>query len=179
MIGDLRSVALGLYKATLLNDYDVELEIPSCVSSFLQDYHEIKAAQVEWGNLNAAAEKAHTSARASIMNVDENQGLKILLRFRTGETLTNIVYTPTSVPIGEIQPEFTPYQTRFEVFGHEYQTTEAWMSWKVSRVEKHKRMAAVDASVGGANKVADLFARGVSIHGDQGEDDDNGMHVGS
>lgn len=154
IIADLRHLIGGLYKATLLSDYEMELVLPTTPASFLEDYSTLQRAMVGWDTLNAAAVKAHETCRAGIMNDSDRKTLKILIRFRTGEKLTNVLYSPESVPYGEIEPAPTPYETSHVWKGRNWKHTEVWLAFKVSRVEGTARFVAPDASSIISNRAA-------------------------
>jgi hypothetical protein len=142
VMGDLRAVGHGHYSATLISDTEIVVELPTATTTFLEDYDTMRAAMIATGTHNDAAEKAHVTARSGMLSNPDRKTLKFLVRIRTGEKLTNAVYSPNSVPTGEIYPTVTPFTSSFtHLDGRTYQETKAWISWKVARVEHEKRMA--------------------------------------
>lgn len=139
--GDLRSVALGFYKAELISDTEVVITVPSYDQGFAHDYDQLRAELVKWSYYNAAAEKAHTVSRSALASNQVPSTLKFLIKFRTGELLTNTLYSPASVPLGEITPQVTPFSTDYTIGSTVYTSWNAWITWKVSRVEENKRMS--------------------------------------
>jgi hypothetical protein len=163
VVADLRSVASGLYKATLLNEDEVEIEVPTAPSSFLENYARISAALSALGHISTPCEQSHTIQRSGLLNDPKRKTMKFLLRFhKTGEALTNGVFTPMSVPTGEIDAEPTPFSCTYPLFGKDWTTTEVWLSWKVARVEHEKRMVTVSAPVANNSSVADALATKMS-----------------
>jgi hypothetical protein len=176
VLGDLRQLIAGLYKAVLLNEFEIEVELPTTSASFLHDYETLRRAMAKFGHLKDAAVKAHTIARGGILKKDSNRmTLKILIRFRTGEKLTNAMYTPQSHPYGEIDPEPTPYTTRFTWMNKQYENTELFLSFKVSRVEEEVRMSIVTPETNSVNRAAERLiaaATGMNLSPDENTSSD-------
>jgi hypothetical protein len=159
IMADLRAVATGLYKATLLNAHEIEIEVPTAASSFLENDSSIKTAMVALGHSSGPAEQAHTIQRSGVLNDPTRKTMKFLIRFhKTGESLTNAVFTRNSVPVGEIDSEPTPFSISFQLFQKTWTTTEVWLSWKVTRVENERRMVTV-AAVANNSSVAEALAK--------------------
>jgi hypothetical protein len=166
VIGGLRSTAEGNYKVTLLNEYEVEVCMPTTSSSFLHEYDVLQVALKQWDNHNDAAERAHISCMSGLLHDSDRSSLKILIRFATGEQLTNAFYTPDAVPFGEVNVSVTPWKTSFHFMGQDWPTTDVWLAWKVSRVELNKRMATTSqsSSKGKAAEELERRARGMNMN---------------
>lgn len=138
LYGDLRDVYNDKYHAFLYNRNEILVQMPSINHSFLYESDKLMAKMREANVYCARTQESHDVARNKILKNDNRQKKRLLLSFPSDFELSNTIYSPQSTD-GEIESEFVPFGSAFDINGKKYTTTVARISWKVSIVETDKR----------------------------------------
>lgn len=152
--GDMRDVNSDKYHAFLCSEHEILVEIPSIDHAFLHEPIQLTEAMKKAKAFCDRAQESHDVTRNRMIKHKKQQTKRLLLRFPRGIELTNHQYSPKSVD-GEIESEFVPYHSEFELAGAKYKTSAARVSWKVAIIESEKReISAADDTNRAAAKLA-------------------------
>lgn len=139
--GDMRYVYQEQYKATLVSDNEVMLEIPSIGFSFLHEGDSLnKRINTGPGGYGCArTQESHDVARNKIRNDKARMIKRVLLRFPEEEKLSNAIYSP-SLSDDEITIQVVSLTSKVDLAGTKISIMEARVAWKVSIFEEEKRV---------------------------------------
>lgn len=144
--GDLKAATDGLLTATLVDDTTIVVSMPAVPNSVLSRWQEVNRAFEVKGYGTGSVKNSQTTGISKLANNPELQQVHIQIKFdKTGETITNEVFSPHSIPFGAIAPQVTPFQSTVQ-YGSDskvYATTDLFVAFNVTRVELAVRMAEI------------------------------------
>lgn len=154
--GDPRMAIEGHVTCKLISATEVVVELPGPPSSFTHNFQATSAMLQRKKKTTHAALLAHASAVGRYQEDTSLMKLKYLLKFdKTGETLTNSVYSPGKPRFGAIHPKSTFVSSSFTHNGKTYSTTEIYAAFNIARVEKTVRMAIISPKKKSGSLLAD------------------------
>lgn len=152
-----------LLRAEVITPTKVVVVVPVSSAVLLNHYDSLKAQMVRQGKVTSAAAKSHSTG---VTNYNSDKALKkfrLLISFeKTGETLTNEVWTPRSGQLGVIKPKSTLFNRTVKFNDTDYETTDLVVLWTVARVEPTKRYSVVQQQQTAGNLVFDDLSAGAT-----------------
>jgi len=163
----------GMLSCTLINETQLEICVPGTVASFFKDYASTHRILKQKKKTSKPARVAHSIVISRFQEDPSLMQLKYLIDVsRTGETLTNTVFTPGSERFGPVRPKSSLIERVFHRGSTQHVTTDLYAAFNVARVEKTIRKALVTEKQRSTNLVADDLD-------EDGDEDGDGTNEGA
>lgn len=142
--GDFAAAINGLVSVKLIDELSVLVSIPAVPNSMLQHTSAIILQMKTAGHPVECVENSYNTAVSKLLSNQSRQLVHFLVKFdKTGETLTNEVFSPNAVPDGPVQPFPIVFEGKQQCKGKHYKNTEMYAAYNIARVEDEDRMAKV------------------------------------
>lgn len=174
-LGDMELALGGSLSVSMLSPTAVEVVMPACSDVFLLHFDEFQRALKAKKKMSKAALRSHTIAANKMLNDKSFQLIKVLILFdKTGEQLTNAVFSPTGDALGTVHPKAFVVEHDFVEEGktNAHHATTLVAGFIMARVESDERMAEIKLPRPVAS-LADEISDGVE--GTEWGDDDDPM----
>jgi hypothetical protein len=167
--GDLQLAAKGMLNCTVVAANAVEVVMPACADIFVHNFAGFERAAL--GKFTLAEMEPLPTAVSKMVKDKDLQKIKVLILFdKTGEELTNAVFSPTKEQLGAVLPKTVTVSDTFEEAGSTFHRTTLFVSYFIPRVELEERVAKIGTPVS-SNLVGDALANHVQGMGFAGGGD--------
>jgi hypothetical protein len=154
--GDVQLAAQGSLSCTLISPTAAEVVMPACSDVFLLNFRALQRAAE--GKLTNAEMGPLPSAINKMVKNPELRKIKVLVLFdKTGEELTNGVFSGSVEQLGIVKPKTLIISDDFEEAGGAFERTTLFVTFFIPRVEAEERMAKVGVPLS-SNLVGDALA---------------------
>ena len=154
--GDPELAIDGHVSVTLLDDTDVEFEVPATVGSFAKHYDDARQQIQRKKKLSKASYNAQSTGVTHYMNDPLLLKLKYLVKFeQTGETLSNSVFDVNAEQFGAVRPKTAIVTGKFTNGGIVYPTATLYAQFSIARVEPTVRQRGVAQRRAAVSLIAD------------------------